>query len=230
MNEESSRPAATGPSRHILSDTPPLTRTEYWRLTIHYFPEATAAGRTPVPHDGFEREWQPQWYKPHDIDFSSPPSRDDLLAVVAQTPWMHGWGEDLLPLIAQNQWPMIEPCHKGASADLKDSSGNTVGRLDVWRQWIYCNSSYSVPMVLDADTQPFLNRRIRDPHKRQAARQYLRAHRNLILERLAAGGDHSPTQILDESERVLVQGGFIAPTGLTPSSPPAGCSSATATL
>lgn len=189
-----------------------MNRTDDWRLTVHYWPRATDAGVRPQLCTGFSFDDSPAPYRAHEVNFSNPPTREDFLAVVAQTPWMHVWEQTLLPVIEKNQWPMIDPAHKGSSVELKDGGGRIVGKLEVWRQQRHCNSRYSVPMI---GTYPgsaidrFLKRRIRDKEKRAQARHHVEAHRNLILERVAQSTDYSPTQLLGDVAQVLIEGGFL---------------------
>ena len=184
-----------------------------WRLTISYWPRAAEAGVRPQEAVGFSFGDSPALYRPYEIDFTNPPTRDDLHAVVARTPWMDGWKDTLLPVLALNFWPMITSGYKAACVDLSDSSGRVVGRVEVRRTGRYVNRPYSVPVLgtyLGSDIDKLLNRRIRDKAKREQAREHVEAHRHLILERLARCDDPSPTQLLDEVVRVLVEGGFLS--------------------
>ena len=78
-----------------------MTKTIYWRLTIHFWPRAAEAGVRPVVSNGFEAG--EQFYRPRDIDFQNPPSREEFLEVVGQIPWMQAVWYDLLPILARNQ-------------------------------------------------------------------------------------------------------------------------------
>jgi hypothetical protein len=113
-----------------------VKRQDIWRLTVAYWPRATAAGLEPQVAVGFSEG--AQFYRPHDIDFNQPPSREDFLAVVRQTPWMQVWQKDLLPVIDQNQWPTVLPGFKAAEVELK-VLGKVVGKLRVRRQDLYVN-------------------------------------------------------------------------------------------
>ncbi len=190
-----------------------MQHVDYWRLTISYWPRAAEAGVRPQEAVGFSFDDSPALYRPYEIDFSNPPSREDLHSVIAHTPWMDGWKDTLLPVLARNQWPMITPGYKAASVDLSDSSGRVVGRVEVRRKGRYCNTSYSLPFLgtyPGSDIDKFLNRRIRDKVKREKAREHVEGHRNLILERIVHCAEPSPMQMLDEVERVLVEGGFLS--------------------
>ncbi len=108
---------------------------------------------------------------------------------------------------------MMTPGHKGASVDLKDASGRVVGHFEVWRRDRYCNAPYTLPFFgtyPGSDIDQFLKRRVRDKAKRELAREHVEAHRHLIMERVARADDPSPMQLLDEVERVLAEGGFLA--------------------
>ena len=119
--------------------------TSDWKLTIHHWPRATDAGVRPQLYTGFSLDECPALYRPTELVFSHPPSREDLLVVVARTPWMASWQETLLPVLAQNQWQIITAGYKGASVEFKDDSGRVVGRVEVWRQDHHCNVPYAVP-------------------------------------------------------------------------------------
>lgn len=189
-----------------------MHRADDYRLTIHYWPRAAEAGVRPERCTGFSFDESPALYRPNELDFTYPPSRDDLLAVVGQTPWMDGWRVTRLPVIEANQWPMISPGMKGATVDLKDGNGRVVGSVEVWRKTRYSNARYFVPFFgtyPGSDVAKFLSRRVRSKVTREQAREHVEAHRYLILERVACCADPAPTQLLDEVERVLVEGGFI---------------------
>ena len=180
-----------------------------WRLTIHHWPRATEAGVRPEAVTGFDPDPSPALYQPHDLDFSYPPSRADFFAVVMQTPWMSVWKDDLLPLVSRQPWPMIDAAHKGSSVDLTDDQGRVIGKLEVWRKSRYCNEPYRVPMLVTypgSDIDQYLKRRVPNRDKREQAREHVRAEANVILERLSLSDD---PQVLDEVQRVLVEGGFV---------------------
>jgi hypothetical protein len=183
-----------------------------WRLTISYWPRAIEAGVRPQAVIGFSLDDSPAMYSPHELDFTYPPTREDLLTVVARTPWMSGWRETLLPVIDANHWPMISPGYKGATVDLRDCTGRVVGRIEVWRKGRYENRRYHVPFFgtyPGSDIDRLLTRRVREKARREQAREHVVAHRYAIMERIAHVEDPSPTRLLDEVERVLTEGGFI---------------------
>lgn len=186
-----------------------MQRTTYWRLTISFFQRAIEAGMQPRQVTDFPFGESPACYRPHTIDFRNPPSRQDFLDVVRQTPWMSVWEADLLPVVACNEWPMIDPAHKGATVELKDEKGRIVGRLEVWREERFDNPGYAVPILLTAEIRKFLNRRIRDKAKRAEALTYVTDRRNVLLERIAQQTDQSDMQLLDEVERLLVEAGML---------------------
>lgn len=189
----------------------PLTHADDFRLTIHFWPRAAAASVRPQPFEGFTLDEDPALYRPHEIVFSHPPARDDFLAVVRQTPWMLTWGDDLMPLIANNAWPMVSPGYKAAHADLIDDKGRVVGRLDVSRSRRYCNAPYAVPFLgtyEGSDVDRLLKRRVRDKARREEAREHVLRNRNIILERVARG-DGDDEALLAEVTRVLADGGYL---------------------
>jgi hypothetical protein len=114
-----------------------MEKLDFWRLTVAYWPKAAEAGLLPCPIKGFGDEG-PQFYRPHNIDFANRPSREDFLAIVRRTPWMHVWEAALLPVIAQTDRPAVGPYHKAAHVELK-ANGKVVGQLRVHRQTLYLN-------------------------------------------------------------------------------------------
>ena len=191
----------------------PLTRTEYWRLTIHYFPAAAKAGLCPVPYMWMGcGEDQPQFYQPRDIDFTYAPKREDFLAVVASVPWMRtSWEKELLPLIAANQWPLVCEGHKSASVYLK-LDGKTVGRLEVDREYRYENRPYYLPILQTypgGDVAQFIARHVKGEQRRAEATKYVDDYRNRIYERLIdLNATQSSSHLMQEVLKVLVQGDF----------------------
>lgn len=158
-----------------------LDNNTYWRLTVAFWPEAVRAGVHPVKTCGYLEG--PQYYRPRDIDFHRPPSREEFLQVVRQTPWMRVWEQDLLPVIAGNDWPMIDPGHKASHVYLQDSSGRTVGQLDVTKQEFFQNTGYQVPMITVDDIELVCSNMRKE--NREAAHQLIRSKENQIQERLA---------------------------------------------
>lgn len=198
----------------------PLTRTEYWRLTIHYFPAAAKAGLCPVPYMWMGwGEDQPQFYQPRDIEFTYAPKREDFLAVVASVPWMRtSWEKELLPLIAANQWPLVCEGHKSESVDLK-LDGKTVARLDVCREYRYENRPYYLPILQTypgGDVAQFIARHVKGEERRADATKYVEDYRNRIYERLInLNATPSNSQLMQEVGRMLAQGNFCkAPRGV----------------
>jgi hypothetical protein len=114
-----------------------MKKLDFWRLTVAYWPKAADAGLQPCVAVGYGEEGA-QFHRPHDIDFAKPPTREDFLAVVRQTPWMHVWETTLLPLLAQNDWPIVPACHKAAHVELT-AHGKVVGELRVQRHCLYVN-------------------------------------------------------------------------------------------
>jgi hypothetical protein len=157
-----------------------LKREEYWKLTINFWPSALAAGVRPVAAAGFPRDENPAYFRPHDIDFLCAPSRMDFLAVVRITPWMRTWEKDLIPLLAENDWPMIDYMHKAASVDLRNEQDQIVGRIDVRRHEQFSNQPYRTMPVL-CDVRDNIINRLPSP-KRQEARTLIDAKENYIRE------------------------------------------------
>jgi hypothetical protein len=114
-----------------------MEKLDFWRLTVAYWPRAAQADLQPCPTQRIGEEG-PQFYRPLDIDFARPPTREDSLAVVRQTPWMHVWEATLLPVLAQSDWPIVPACHKAAKVGL-NALGKVVGELRVRRHCLYVN-------------------------------------------------------------------------------------------
>lgn len=170
-----------------------LEKSDLWRLTVAYWPEASKAGVQPVIVQGYprEEEWLPNYYHPTDIDFAHPPSRADFLQVVRQTPWMHVWESGLLPAVSRNPWPLMQLGNDGSSQDLWDFvEGNPeklrVGRLSVNRHHSYCNGGSGYVPALFSDEQEVLKRLRKE--KRRGAQEIIHEHRNAILEESESRG------------------------------------------
>ena len=184
-----------------------MKRTDYWRLTVHFYPHAAEQNVRPVrlPH-GFGEGVPPGGYAPHDFDFRNPPSREDFLQVYNQLPWMNVWKDTLIPVIAANPWPMIDFAHKGAHAELM-VDGKQVGHLEVWKQETWENGCYNAPF-LTVDIIEKVTRRLKGD--REAARKYIDDRANTIMEACTKREDGWDTEaVVKEVRKVLVEGGFL---------------------
>jgi len=180
-----------------------MTKTSYWRLTIHFWPRAAEAGLQPAVSHGFESG--EQFYRPRDIDFEHPPSREEFVEVVNRVPWMQAAWHRLLLILPQNLWPMIDNLHKAATVDLKDEEGRCVGRLDVWREERWMNQGYVAPCITTEACRA-VTRHLR---RRTEAAEYLDANRCALMERIAKRGHWTEEMVLAEMRAMLVEGGFL---------------------
>jgi len=181
-------------------------RTVYWQLEVSFWLSAVEAGVKPVLARSYRSD--PASYVPHTVDFQYPPSREDFLQVVSQIPWMHVWQDNLLPIIAKHDWPMIDFAHKAASVELKTDTGVLVGRLDVCRQEFFRNQPYSTLMVTATDLDQVVNRLPKE--KRSDAFALLRSRDHHMQERLSKLGRPPEDADLKQAIRaVLIEGGFI---------------------
>jgi len=181
-----------------------MRRMDYWRLTIHFWPSAVEAGTQPIKTDGFEQG--PQFYRAHTIDFDHPPSREEFLAVTREIPWMGVWQDTLLPVVAQNPWPMIDSAHKAAHVDLQNEQGQIVGTLEVRREQRWANQGYDAPFITTAMIRSAarFNRQ-----KMEVAVEYVEPHRHTIMERVAQQRGWTEGTVHTEIRKVLVEGGFL---------------------
>jgi hypothetical protein len=180
-----------------------MIKTTYWRLTIHFWPRAAEAGVRPVASIGFEAG--EQFYRPRNLDFERPPGRAEFVEIVNRVPWMQAAWHDLLPLLARNQWPMLDNCHKAASVDVQDTAGRCVGRIEVFREERWLNEGYVAPFI-STEACRAATRHLRRP---QDAAQYLNANRYALMERLAAKPHWTEQTILAEMRAMLIEGGFL---------------------
>lgn len=158
---------------------PSLRKTECWRLTIKY----------------------DSWNEPREIDFQNPPSREDFLQLVEQTPWMVSYNDYLLPVIARSDWPLISSGYKGSTTELLDSVGIPCGRLKVWKHPIIVNSYQEVPLIPARIFTGIVNRLPQG--KRVEARALLNKRENRILERLVNASDLSESRMRYEARLIL---------------------------
>jgi hypothetical protein len=180
-----------------------MIKTSYWRLTIHFWPQATNAGVRPVVSHGFETG--EQFYCPRDLDFEYPPSRNEFIEVVNQVPWMQVAWTTLLPILAKNPWPMVDNCHKKATVDLHDEKGRCVGRLEVRREDRWVNEGYAAPLITTEACRA-VSRHLR---RKTEAAEYLDANRYVLMERVSKVEHWTEEKTLAEMRSMLVEGGFL---------------------
>lgn len=180
-----------------------MFKTTYWRLTVHFWPRAVEAGIRPVVSRGFESG--EQFYRPRDLDFQNPPSREEFLEIVGRVPWMQTAWHDLLPILAMNPWPMIDNCHKAATVDLQDTEGRCVGRLEVCREDRWMNQGYVAPFI-STEACRAVTRHLR---RRDEADEYLDTNRYALMERIAKMPHWTETIMLAEMRAMLIEGGFL---------------------
>jgi hypothetical protein len=186
-----------------------IRETPYWRLTVSHWPEAVKADVKPclAPH-GYPagEEWLPNFHRPHDFDFRHPPTRSDFLQLARQVPWMSTY-KDLLPILEENDWPMLDMAHKGASVDLLDADGNVCGELKVWRHFSYQNQQYYVPMITCTEWDRIVCR-LKNPDE-EALNMLRSRSENRIQERLMMAEDVSDERIRYEIRLVLHEAGHL---------------------
>lgn len=180
-----------------------MTKTNYWRLTIHFWPRAATAGVQPAIAHGFESG--EQFYCPRTIDFENPPSREEFLEIVNRVPWMQAAWNRLLPILPRNPWPMIDNLHKSASVDLNDEDGRCVGRLEVCREERWMNGGYVAPFI-STEACRVVSRHLR---RRSEAAAYLDANRCVLMERVAKIANWTEEMVLAEMRTMLIEGGFL---------------------
>jgi hypothetical protein len=180
-----------------------MTKTTYWRLTIHFWPRAAEAGIQPVVSHGFEGG--EQYYRPRSIDFEHPPSREEFIEIVNRVPWMQAAWHKLLPILAKNSWPMLDNCHKSATVDLHDEESRCVGRLEVCREERWMNRGYIAPFV-STEACRAVTRHLR---RRIEAAEYLDANRYVLMERIAMIPNWTEEIVFAEMRSMLIEGGFL---------------------
>lgn len=140
-----------------------MSRSEFWTLTVHYYPEAVKAGVRPIDKQWFSGEHEPCHYRSHSFHFNKPPSRKDFLRMVQRIYWAHhAWKDDLLPLIESGKadWPIVDYGHKAAQADIRDAEGKRVGHLKVDSEVMYDAEGYDrvATFILYDDEEAVINR------------------------------------------------------------------------
>ena len=180
-----------------------MLRTTYWRLTVHFWPRAAEAGVQPVISHGFETG--EQFYRPRNIDFDHPPSREDFAEIVMRVPWMQAAWNKLLPIVAHNPWPMIDNLHKAATVELQDEDGRCVGRLEVCREERWLNQGYAAPFITTEACRA-VTRHLR---RRTEAAEYLDGNRYALIERVAKIPQWTEETVIAEMRAMLIEGGFL---------------------
>lgn len=180
-----------------------MTKTSYWRLTIHFWPRAAEAGVRPVVSHGFEAG--EHFYRPRSLDFEFPPSREEFIEIVNRVPWMQAAWHGLLPILARNPWPMLDNLHKAATVDLNDENGRCVGRLEVCREERWLNQGYAAPFITTEACRA-VTRRLR---RRGEAAEYLNSNRYALMERVAKVPNWTEKMVLAEIRAMLVEAGFL---------------------
>lgn len=125
-----------------------MDKTETYTLEIHFYPKAALAEVKPVIYRHTDDEG-PQFYQPVEIEFQHRPMREDLLAVIKQTPWMSTQHfTEFLQVLEVSQFPMVSQGMKANSQDLI-VGGLKVGHISVHRRFVYCNERRHIPLCLD---------------------------------------------------------------------------------
>jgi hypothetical protein len=115
------RDATTSSTTRIPLDAG-MSRKEYWRLEVHFWPEAIARNEQPMEIQSFSKE-DPGNYASHSFDFERQPLREQFEWLVNCLPWAWTcWHETLLPLLNVNEWPVVEPGYKRAETELRDAT------------------------------------------------------------------------------------------------------------
>lgn len=163
-----------------------MTRRNYWRLTIHFYPNAAEAGVSPVQVIAYTQTDLPGRYRAHSFDFDHPPSRADFLAVMGQLPYMQVHKDSMFPLIAAHPFPVIEMGKKSVRQELfKD--GVQVGHLDIDKRDMWENAVKPTVFISFDTIEGKIKRQPAD--LRDSLRAYLRTWENEMLEKIQSGGD-----------------------------------------
>ena len=194
-----------------------LKKNDSWDLTIHFWPGAVEASLHACQVLMFqfdEKNWKPNFYISHKINFRNPPSREDFLTVVNGTFWMlNNWKDRLLPLIEKSAWPMVyKNWEKGSSSDILDAQGRKVGRLEVWRQDTWDNADYECP-PLTCDDRDVVLRAMRGPARLAAQNAVLCGDiKNRVRERLSLREEgYLDADVHRELRKELVAMGLMKP-------------------
>ena len=178
----------------------------FYSLTVKYWPKAAEQGVRPIECRGFSDDQG--HYSPTVIEFGNPPSRADFLQIVRQTPWMHVWEDALVPVIAANDWPMLDYAHKRSTVDLLDDQGRVCGELTVQKERFYQNQSVAVPMIT-CDVRDKVTCRLRTDKSDTDIHLLLTRAENRIQERMVNAGDLSDERMEYEIRLVLHDAGLL---------------------
>ena len=188
-----------------------MSYSEFWTLTVHYYPEAAKAGVRPIDKQWFSGEHEPCHYRSRSFHFNKPPSRRDFLTMVQMTYWAyHAWKDDLLPLIESGKadWPMVDYGHKAARANIIDADGLTVGELHVDRDYQYVAEGYDrIGIFVNCDDRNAVMNRIPKERRDNAYIATLDAG-NRIQERISLA-DPSKVDVRKLIRDELTRAGFF---------------------
>jgi len=158
-----------------------MQRSTIWHLTLSYWQHAIDNNVKPINKSyHFLEDPYPGYYTPRGYKFQKPPSRADFDSLVQLSPCMQI--QDYLPVIAANDWPIIETGYKAASVDLLDDQKRVVGKLEVRRQDVFQNEGYQLPDI-DCDMVNRIINRL-PKGKRDKARVLILHRVNFIRERI----------------------------------------------
>lgn len=181
-----------------------MQRKEMFILTIHHWPHAIAANVPPVVDTQFESG--PSFYRPEVIEFDHRPTRDDMLEVIRQVPYMAHHYQPYMKLLETTEFPMVPMQGKAGQCDIIED-GKIVGRIEVRRTHVYLNRYRHIPYVM---TEPEQIARYIPKERREEAIKYATDRENLIKERYVRNyeTDNGYT-VLDAVREVLFEGGFV---------------------
>ncbi len=153
-----------------------LSAATFWELQISYWPDAVVGGVNGFvpPNEGKADHSAFEFY------FQHPPTREDFLQVCRQLPWCSVWDQTLLPIVNNNDWPMMDMTRKASSVELKNADGILVGTLRVTKQVAYENQNGMANYISSSE----LDRALKGMKGNDVikAREVLRDKNNYILE------------------------------------------------
>ena len=135
-----------------------------WKLTLHWYPKAAEAGKSPVANPTFhdsEQDWEkhPEWYVPKAFLFQNPPTREDFTNLYNKTPWMqtvHCACREVMENVVNNPlmpWPIMESYGKKGSVAHIYKDDKKIGHIEVWREEMTENPAYVCPFLLSKDVE-----------------------------------------------------------------------------
>lgn len=139
------------------------------------------------------------------FDFCFPPTRDDFLRVCKVLHWTQCWQETLFPIIARNDWPLVDALHKASSVELQDDS-KVVGRLSVYREWLYENEQHLIPYATCDEEAKAIQSVPKD--RRNEAHLLLLDRQNYLREQFMLPGNESDAARIKIMKQVLYEKGF----------------------